>query len=269
MGAEMASLTLYKVVFELRYDFGYTFWDRGGAAVNELLRYNKDFVVVSAGEKRTTLIDRANELNFAFGPLKLDVSQQLTRGDVQLLPVEDFAKISGSLTNTVVDCLSVEQFSRIGFRTWQLLETPSLEEAQERLKASGFADLSFIERIKGVEGVDEANCSFVVSRETNSTRIAMAAVEQKVEVPEDIKKVAQTVPHKRPVGQPDALRMKIRADKQMQQFPQFAVLINMDHYVHGHPTFSGSAQEVEEFITSNHKWGSEAANSIAERLQIK
>ena len=253
-------LVLHKLVYELRYDRGYTFLDRCGATVNEILRSNPGWEFMGAGTQQGTLRHLDKEIDFSFGTLKLDLSQELSTDVETLVPIEEFAELAAKLTTTVVESLELREFNRIGFRMWHLLGRNTFESAKETIRNKGLVATDKVLG-KDVGEVDQVSCVIVATREKCSTRIAFAPVEQNIHVDAATVRQAKSVPHRLSSDQKQATIEMIKAQRRVRTYPQFAVLVDTDHFLED-PPYPEHLDIASDFLVPNYEWSREFAARI-------
>src|SRR5262245_52552735 len=70
-------LIIHKVVFELRYRFGYTYLDRCGRTINAIMRESPEWIPVDqVSPQNTPLISLVNKCMFNFSSLKMDFTME-------------------------------------------------------------------------------------------------------------------------------------------------------------------------------------------------
>ena len=260
-----AKAVVHKLVFELRYEYGFEYFDRAGATINEILRDSPGWVQDSINPQQGILRHVDNEATFSFNAQKLYLSQQQSEKIAEVMPIEDFAKTAERLTDIVRRQLQLgvteQDFTRIGFRVWHLFEQRSLEDAKQSIKNLGFVSNDRFTTLADVQSVDEISLSAVVDRPTCRTRIAIAAVEQNIALDPATRKEALQTPHAFPTGQKERLVEKIKAKRRVQRYPQFAVLIDMDHSIED-PVYPAHLNIASDFIVPNYEWGEKAAVAL-------
>jgi len=252
----------YKFVFELRYDYGYTYLDRCGATMNDILRSHPGWEQSGATPQQGTLKDAEREITFNFNTLKLDLSQELTAKTTALVDIAEFAELASDLTSHVTARLEVqESVTRVGFRIWQLFgQYETLDAAREAVLAMKLVSHQRFQEA-GINGVREASCAVMVESESRWTRIAVTAVEQKVKLSTAILKQQQK-PYKLPPDQRKrALLDRVKVDHAVKSFPPFAVLVDMDHYIE-YPPYPEHLNIASDLIVPGYEWSKETASKL-------
>ena len=252
----------YKFVFELRYDYGYTYLDRCGATMNEILRTHPGWEHVGVSPQQGTLRDTDRDLTFNFSIYKLDLSQELTLKTMELMEIEKFAGLANELAETVVARLDVqENITRIGFRIWQLFgRYETFDAAREAVKSLGLLDTRKFGDA-GIGRITETSCSMITDREICCTRIAITPVEQKVHVDPATVQKALVKPHKLSSDQRRALIDKVKADRAIKSFPPFAVLVDMDHFLE-YPPYPDHLRVADDLIVPCYRWSKDTAAKL-------
>ena len=242
---------MHRVIFEVRYDYGYTYLDRCGITVNDLLRKHAGWTVDQTNPQSGTLKNEDIGATLAFDPQKLNLNfQQSARVD-SLPVVEDMARLSADFATTVLENLGIQDVTRVGLRVWQLFGRGSLGAAKERVKELGFVDLGRIQKT-GLDQLDEVSFSVVAERDDLRSRVALSAVEQQIKVDPTTVRTAHSEPSKLPKAQRQALMAKLKAQKVVSHYPQYAVLVDIDTLSDYPPPVT--KQLVQEYVSENYGW---------------
>nr|MBM4042060.1 hypothetical protein [Planctomycetota bacterium] len=250
---------IHKLIFELRYDYGYTYMDRCGAILNDVLRKYPGWLSPEATPSRGVVLRVADDLRLCFSHFKLDLSHEQSEKVAEVVSIEEFARITDELTKIVVERLEVSEFGRIGFRSWRMFGLPSYDGAKRAV-----IDLQALPRTcfegLGIGDVEEVSWQIVGERNAVRTRLAVAAFQQRLEVDPALRKAAADVPHKHPVDQKRMLYEKVKAQKLVRNYPEFGILVDTDHYIEEPPY--PDRLKVSEFITSSFDSGREISENV-------
>ena len=250
-----------RLVFEVRYDYGYTYLDRCGFILNHLLAELPGWALTTANPKGTTLRNDKTGESLSFTWDKFDLSCQLAE-TVHVLPdISAFAQRAAQLAVLVVEGLSLEEeLTRVGFRVWRLFPESSREEAAKRVKALELARLQPLEN-EGLE-VEEVHLTFSLYSPDPAfcARIAISAAEQTVTVDPATLAQANIKPRSLSRNQRRARMAKLKADRAVQNFPHCAVLVDSDCFLE-YPSHLGST-EFEDFINSSFGWSQTLASAL-------
>jgi len=245
---------IHKVVYELRYEHGFTYLDRCGATINGIVKSDPQWNPDPPNPGAVSLRHAETNAVFSFGVRKLDLSQEITVHTGKLMTNNDFAELSESLTGEVVKHLDLESFTRMGFRIWTLFGRSSFQDARKSVKNAGLVRYSDIESLEDVEEVEGVGFNAVVSRKRCSTRIAVAAVKQETGVDAETRRLSKEVPYKHESDERKSiLRNKIRAKKLIEALPEYAVLVDMDHSLENPPD-AMMPDTIRDFILSGYEW---------------
>ncbi len=226
---------VHRYVLELRFDFGHVYWDRAGRIAKEILGLEGwDFEQIDINHCR--LSRRDLNIAFNFGPGKLDLSQTQSSDIAELMPTGQFGSLAEQLAEIVVRHLELDSFPRIGFRTWHLYPTRDRQESCAILQdLELFRPSDSAMRVLG--DVSEMSYRIVVERQEHMVRIALAPFEQAIDLPPSILRAAKTKArdlrgdkHAR-----RALVDKLKAERMIQNYPQFGVLLDLDAYIEDPP----------------------------------
>src|SRR5205085_6159594 len=114
---------LHKIVFELRYRYGYTYLDRCGKTINAIMREAPEWMLKSeqVSPQGANLVSIANQCSFSFSSYKLDFGiEQAAKSEISGDEVTRFTEQVDLITTIVTEQLGLRDFTRIGLRTWYL-----------------------------------------------------------------------------------------------------------------------------------------------------
>ncbi len=231
----MSTEVVHRYVIELRFDFGHVYWDRAGRIAKEILGLEGwDFEQIDIHHCR--LSRRDLNVVFNFGPGKLDLSQTQSSEVAELMPAGQFGSMAEELAEIVVRHLELDTFPRIGFRTWHLYPARDRQES--------FVILQNLDLFRHNESTmnalgDPSELSYrvVVERQEHMLRIALAPFEQAIDLPPSILRAAKTKArdHRGDKQARKALIDKLKAERMIQNYPQFGVLLDLDAYIEDPP----------------------------------
>ncbi len=237
---------IHKRVFELRYEFGQVYWDRAGRIAKQILSDDEEMDFDTIDVNRCQISNRAKNLVLSFGHNKLDLSQTQNADVDQLVPFGEFGAIADRVTRTVVEALELETFSRSGFREWRLFPSHDREESHDAVK-----QLEMFHATQGLVAklgdVSEMSFRVVVARDDHMLRAAVSPFEQDVNLPPSVIRAAKVKAHAKPKNQRQILIDKLKAEKRINHYPQFGVLVDFDAYVED-PIFDEPS--VSDFVAS-------------------
>jgi hypothetical protein len=220
---------LYKLVFELRYRYGYTDLDRCGKTINAIMRESPEWVLKSeqVNPQGTALISIANQCSFNFSSLKLDFSiEQPATAELTRPEVEQFSSQVDLRTALVIDQLGLREFTRIGLRAWYLFPIPNKEESERWIQKLGILKISE-SMTNAFEGEIEAvGISLVMVGTDRKYRIGLNGVEKCAMIDLGSELMAlrtSTLPRNRdslPKGQ----------NPRLYSPPSFGVMLDIDSY---------------------------------------
>jgi hypothetical protein len=220
---------LYKLVFELRYRYGYTYLDRCGKTINAIMRESPEWVLKGeqANPQGAALVSLANQCSFNFSSLKMDFSiEQAATAEVTRPEVEQFSTQVDRLTAIVIDQLGLREFTRIGLRAWYLFPGPSKEDSERWLQNLGIISVSD-SLTSAFEGQIEAvGISLVLGGADRKYRIGLNGVEKSAMVDLGSELLAlktSTLPQ-------DRDRLARAQTRRLYSPPSFGVMIDIDSY---------------------------------------
>jgi hypothetical protein len=247
MSVDLNAGIVHKYVYELRYDFGQVYWDRAGRIAKEILSERQQWDFDAIDINHCQLANRDSNLAFNFGHAKLDLSQTQTVDVESLLEVGEFGKLAETMTSTVVSNLELEFFPRIGFRVWHLY--PSVDREQSHQMVQDLKLFSLDSALSATLGeLSEVSHRLVVDRRKHMLRIAVAPFEQQVELPPSLIRAAKVQASKESHGQRQKRIDALKAQKKIQHYPHFGVLLDLDAYVEDPPYPDGLS--ISDFIAT-------------------
>lgn len=250
---------LHKLIYELRYDYGYTFLDRSGATIDAIVRAHPGWVLSEASPQGGVLMNEDTELTFSFNTQKIVLGHEQSRQVDKLTDISEFAKLADDLTTRVTEHLELTEFTRIGCRIWQLFEEPSMQDAKKRVIDLGYVSTEAVKRLT-VDPLDEVSFAVVGDHGGTGVRISVVPVEQQIHVAPSTVKQATMATQKLPREQKRALLGKAKALRAVKSFPQFAVLVDIDSFVEDPPY--PDHLRVSSFLADSHEWSLECAGKI-------
>ena len=220
---------LYKLAFELRYRYGYSYLDRCGKTINAILHKFPEWVLKAeqAHPQSTALISIANQCWFNFSSLSMDFSiEQPATTELTRQEVEQFTSQVELLTAIVIDQLGLREFTRIGLRAWYLFPSPSKEDSEHWLQSLGIMTIS--ESVTNAfEGQIEAvGISVVLAGTDRKYRIGLNGVEKSAMLDLGSQLMAprtSTLPR-------DRDRLPRGQSRRLYSPPSFGVMLDIDSY---------------------------------------
>ncbi len=238
----------HRYIFELRYDFGFLYWDRVGRLAGHLSS-EEGWDVGSMNVDRCILRNADKNIHFSYGPKKLDLAQTQSEDVVELLEAHEFAALAEQFSGDVLEALDQPFCTRIGFRFQELFGTSDQEEAAARVRSLDWARLhDDIEQRLGP--VSEPSFRAVFARPGRNVRVAVTPFEQQIELPPSILKAARARARDYPRDQTRVIRQRLKAEKMVKSYPNYGVLLDLDAYLEDPPTPGVS---ISDFITTSHE----------------
>ena len=114
------SAIIHKLIFEVRYRWGYTYLDKCGRTVNRIMRERPEWIPFGSdpNPQNAPLISTKNGSRFNFSALKYDISLEQSANQQQTLSRDNIDDVSTQidyLANIVNDELNLNEFDRMGF----------------------------------------------------------------------------------------------------------------------------------------------------------
>jgi len=227
---------MHKFVFELRYDLGQIYWDRAGQIAKEIISGEAaGWDLDSIGLETCKLSCSELNLQFSFGPNKLDLSQSQNAETLELLSIGDFCRLAESLSEIVISTLQLNDFLRFGFRVWNLYPTDTRADAISTVKKLKL--FSYDQDILNSLGEDVSDIShrLVVDRNSHMLRIAVTPFEQEVKLPPSVIRKAKERARDHSKDQKQILIDQQKAKRMISRLPQFGLLLDLDAHIDDPP----------------------------------
>jgi hypothetical protein len=225
---------LHKLVFELRYRYGFTYLDRCGRIANMILQTSPEWIVAAenVNPQNAPMTSLVNGCAFTYSALKLDFTLDQTVGGpaFQQSDIDHFVVQVDQLTSIVVDQLGLREFTRIGARAWYLFACNDKQEAETWLQ--GLKYYSVDDKLSsGFEGkVESLGVAVVISGEERKYRIAFNGVERQASI--EIGSTALSIrPRSLSKGQNQFLKQQLKEQRRIKQNPGFAAMIDVDAFL--------------------------------------
>ena len=242
---------LQKLVFELRYKYGFTYLDQCGRTVNKIMREQPEWILRSdvPNPQNAPLISIRNTCSFNFSALKLSFDLEMPLGGEPLAErdVAEFTVQVDSVSAIVIDYLGLKDFTRIGLRVWYLFPADSEEDAEKWLQELGCCSISD-ELLSAFGGeMKGTGVTVSVSGEDRKFRVAFNGVERQanVDLGEGILNIRASSLSK---DQDKFLREQIRTKRRMLHNPEYAAMIDVDAFLDDPPSV-----EPQDFIEKSMK----------------
>jgi len=240
---------LFKVVFEVRYRFGYLYLDRCGRILNSILQDGAEWVIRAVPQPQAASVtSMRNSATFVYSSDSFSLSVEKATGadgiaDEEMVIFSEQADVLGSI---VQSNLNVTDFKRIGLRVWYLFPCQNKPEAERWLMQLGLFEIParVYEAFSG--NLDSASASILISTTDRKIRLAATSVERSAVL--DLGDTSMVVPpHTLSEKQDIVLRQQLREKRRKQQDPGHAVMIDIDSFIDD----PGSEINISDFIRSS------------------
>lgn len=242
-----------KVVFEVRYKYGFAYLDRCGSTTNEIMERSDEWELYGhdPNPQNTPLRSLKNGTRFIFNALKYNFALEQTEGadkDIERQDLSDFIEQVDLVSSIVNERLSLKDFERVGFRIWYLFPSKSREDSEKRisrlLKTSDIDD-SIAVALNG--DVEAKSHVVVVASQDRKFRLSITGVERQVQLNYGGSTLS-IQPHKLSRGQGRHLQKQLKERKKIANNPEFAVMLDIDSFVD-----SPHDVDAKDFITESLK----------------
>jgi hypothetical protein len=225
------SLNLHKIVFDLRYLYGYTYLDRCGKTINAIIKECPEWVPSDqASPQNTPLMSMLNGCLFNFSSIKMDFSiEQSLDSEIGQSDLNAFMTQVGLVSRIVIDQLSLKEFLRVGLRAWYIARCESKPEAEKWLASLEVYSISDKARKAFGEVVDAVGIAIVIAGEDRMYRLSLNGVERSGQ----IDRANDTVPIRASMLSNDQKRIykqRLNQKRNPGGMPQYAAMIDIDAY---------------------------------------
>jgi len=227
---------IHKLVYEVRYKFGFTYLDRCGRTINRIMREKPEWMpyVAEPNPQKAPLINTKNRSIFNFSALKYDLALEQEIGNEVTLTknnIKEFQEDADYLSKVINDELGLQEFIRIGFRIWYLIGTESNKVSDNWISNLGILTIDDLiaEVFKGK--MESRNFTIVFKGEDRKYRVSVNSVE-KVGAPSLIDtKILKVQARQLPKNQQTHLMKQVKIKQKLASNPPYAVMIDIDSYI--------------------------------------
>lgn len=226
----------HKVVYEAHYKEGFTYLDRCGSTVNEIMRSSPEWILSesSPSPQNAPLVSLRNGTKFNFSTRKYDFGLEQPVGTGKELEQKDISEFIGQVdlvSSIVNERLSLKDFSRIGLRIWYLFPAIT-KEISEQWISQLLKEMPIDDSIaKAFGGIIEAkNYVIIISSNDRRFRISINGVERhaQADLGDSILNIRASTLSK---DQNKFLMQQMKARKRIRMNPDFAAMIDVDSFV--------------------------------------
>jgi len=175
---------IHKLVYEVRYKFGYTYLDRCGRAINRIMREKPEWMpfVDEPNPQKAPLINTKNRNVFNFSALKYDLALEQEIGNKAALTknnIREFQEDADYLSKIINEELGLQEFTRIGFRIWYLIGTESNMDSDKLISSLGILKIDDLiaEIFNGK--IENRNFTIIFEGQDRKFRLSVNSVERK------------------------------------------------------------------------------------------
>ncbi len=251
---------LQRLVFELRYRYGYSYLDVCGRTINVIQKDFPEWIVRNdqPNPQNAPFVSISNTCAFNFSSHKLDFSLEkpMGKGGLQEKEISEFINQVEALCDIVIDLLGLKIFTRMGFRSWYIFACENKEDAENWLINLGLHYVS-PELIKAFEGkLESLGMSMVINGIDRYYRLSLTGVERtaQIDLGQGILNINAHSLHK---DQRKFLLDKEKVKRRILQNPEFAAMIDIDSYIEDPETINTS-----DFIVSSMNQYTKSLESI-------
>lgn len=134
---DVNSLVLERLVYEVRFERGYLYWDNCGKIWNELVAKFPELEMATVSPQEAKFNYKEENIDVSFSANQISINQ-LYPSNLKL-----YTKIADEVFNVIISSLKIETLTRIGNRFFYLLKVGSSEESIDIINKIGcFNDIS-------------------------------------------------------------------------------------------------------------------------------
>lgn len=258
---------LRKVVFELRYRRGFTYLDKCGRLINQLMELRPEWQPrpQDPNPQAALLVNLDNACTMSVDTRKLVLCMERPVGELALSDedAQGFVREVDEMTTLVIEFLALQEFERIGFRSWFFFAGESRDDTELYLRRLGCFQLPD-SLFSAFQGEPEAASAVAIVRGIDrSYRIAFAGVESPIQL--DIGQEILTLPlgSNRPGSRHQRFLQNLEKKRIVRQNSKFAVMIDIDCY-----RDQPGDVEPADFVTSSLRFLPEALKATIKKEAV-
>lgn len=245
-------MLLRKLVLEVRYAFGNTYFDRMGETINLLA--DLDWMPIGPMQPQgTNLVSMTNKSTLVVTAANLAISleQQQDKSALEPGDVATFAAQSARAIELITNTLTLREYLRIGFRSWHYFGGDSVADCETWLRSLNLVQTTpSFAALFGSE-IEAQQSVFVIATEDRKLRLSFGSVEVDPVLDLDNHGTITFKARNLPKNQRQAFVAQAAAKRKKLQNPQSAAVIDIDAYQDDPPLI-----DPEHFVTSSFE-GSE------------
>jgi hypothetical protein len=226
----------HKVVYEVQYKYGFTYLDRCGSTINEIMKIAPEWILSdnTPNPQNAPLVSLRNGTSFNFSALKYNFALEQTLGadkDLEKKDIDEFIEQVDLISSIVNERLSLSDFNRVGFRVWYLFASDTKEDSEKwisQLLKTMPIDDSICKALNG--SMEAKNYVVVIASTDRKFRISINGVESHAQIDRggNILNIrASKLSH----DQDKFLLAQLKAKKRIAKNPVFAAMIDIDSFV--------------------------------------
>lgn len=223
---------LQKLAFAVNYDFGYIYLDKCGRTMNKILLEFPEWIAKdSPNPQIASLTSMDNGCTFSFSAFSFNLGLEMPAGGVGLSPedVTSFIDQCDVMSRLTIDSLSLNAFTRIGFRRWYVFSFNNASESKDWLNSLGHYSINPKLAEAFASTLDAASVVVLLSGQERRYRLSFSSVERQAQLDlgEEILSVRAS---KLSRDQNKFLQKQLEARRRVHANPQFAALIDLDSF---------------------------------------
>ncbi len=219
---------LQKLVFEVRYEYGYAYLDKCGRVVNIITRSLPEWNVTAINLNGASLINVRDDSVLAFSSNKFSlVLEQGQGGSLSAAHLTNFAEQAETVSAILIEQLGLKDFTRIGFRSFHWFACNNTNESVAWLNSLGLYSVSDKLGKAFGEKTEAVSFTIIIPGKEWKYRIELNTMEQQLRV--GIDQESLKVPaHMLPNNQKQHLIRQMAVRKQLKANPEFAAVVDAD-----------------------------------------
>ncbi|MBM4054757.1 MAG: hypothetical protein FJ264_08820 [Planctomycetes bacterium] len=256
----------HKLVYEVRYKYGYAYLDRCGSIINEIMNSYPAWTQETVPDPQNApLICLENGMKLNFGATKYDFSLEQPFGDEEDLTssdIERFIDHADGISSLINERLDLRIFTRVGFRIWYIFRAETLTDAESWIKQL-LGIIPFDDQIAKAlnnSSVEARNYAVVIASSDRKFRISINGVESyaKLDIRGNILDVRVSKLHRE---QDKYLLKQLKEKKRVAKNPHFAGMLDIDSFVE-----TPNGVDAKDFITESLRQIEDALPKVSKKV---
>lgn len=254
----MKNRILYRMAFEIKYEYGYKYLDHCGSALNKLLEVLPAWSIPKADPDQTLLVKPEFNMKLAFNSNRFILDQIISTAYPQIKAEDGFFNTLEIASEIILNLFEITILSRVGYRMWTMFESSSEKETLEMLKK---IKLFHIDKTNLPQGTLKSyNLGFTMDRGKYQINFKLGGGEQDIKIDRATLEAASSSPKEMSISQKKILINKLKAQKRIKQFPQYFLMVDTDYIIEDPILYEG--YEFKDFASSKYQSNPKVVDEI-------